>query len=151
MAELGNNLGSLATGCSISAGWLPCIGPSLGTSFTLGLTSSSVGENALLVLAYSLGLALPFIAIRAVFVQTPAALRWPNHHSVTTTVAGVFVIVTGTLLFRGALQELNSCFNNLSGSGLEPISKGNSSPWWYIVTKRNIAPAATAAHCGPEL
>ena len=117
--RLGNGyLRSFLTGTSISAGWLPCIGPTLGTILTLALASGTVIEGSVLLFIYSVGLAVLFVAIGAMLSRTPATLRWLNrHHEAVTFVSGVVMIIMGVLVFSGTLQELNAYFN-FSSSGL---------------------------------
>ncbi|MGI8550477.1 MAG: cytochrome c biogenesis CcdA family protein [Dehalococcoidia bacterium] len=111
-------LRSFLTGSSISAGWLPCIGPTLGAILTLALTSGAVLQSSILLLVYSLGLAVPFVAIGLTLSRTPAALRWlSRHHDAITSVSGIVLILMGIVLFTGMLPRLNAYFR-LSSSGL---------------------------------
>ena len=108
---------SFLAGTSISAGWLPCIGPTLGVILTLAATSGTALQGSILLVVYALGLAVPFVAIGVTLSRTPAALRWMNrHHDAIAFVAGLVLILTGVLLFSGSLQRLNAYFN-LSNSG----------------------------------
>lgn len=111
-------LRSFLTGTSISAGWLPCIGPTLGTILTLALASGTVIEGSLLLFIYSIGLAVPFVAIGATLSRTPPALRWlARHHNAVSFISGTVIILMGILVFTGAFQRLNTYFN-FSSSGL---------------------------------
>jgi cytochrome c-type biogenesis protein len=56
---------SLVFGIAFAAGWTPCVGPILGSTFTLAATSP--GEAYNLLLAYSLGLGTPFLITAAFF------------------------------------------------------------------------------------
>ena len=53
-------------GLAFAFGWTPCIGPVLGPILTLAGGRETVGEGALLLAAYSLGLGIPFL-IAALF------------------------------------------------------------------------------------
>ena len=53
-------------GLAFAFGWTPCIGPVLGPILTLAGGRETVGEGALLLFAYSIGLGIPFL-IAAVF------------------------------------------------------------------------------------
>lgn len=102
---------SFLAGTSISVGWLPCIGPTLGTILTLAVTSGAVVQSGVLLLVYGLGLALPFVAIGALLSRTPAALRWMQRHDrVITFVGGLLLIAMGIVLFTGMLSRLNGYF-----------------------------------------
>ena len=52
---------SFVFGLAFAVGWTPCVGPILGTILTLAATTPSIAFN--LLLAYSLGLGIPFILI----------------------------------------------------------------------------------------
>src|SRR5205823_912786 len=67
-------LRSFLVGGSISAGWLPCIGPTLGTILTLAITSGTVWQGGVLLLVYSLGLAVPFVLFGVTLARTPGLL-----------------------------------------------------------------------------
>ena len=54
-------IGSLLIGAIFAAGWTPCVGIVLSGILTLAATSATVGQGALLLIAYSLGLGVPFI------------------------------------------------------------------------------------------
>lgn len=109
---------SFLAGSSISAAWLPCIGPTLGSILTLALASGTVFQGGVLLLVYSLGLAVPFLSIGAALTRLPRVLRWLNgHHHGVAFVSGVVMIAMGIVVFTGSLQRLNAYFN-LSGSGL---------------------------------
>ena len=53
---------SFVAGMVISAGWLPCVGPTLGAILTLAVASGTAAAGGLLLLVYSLGLGMPFLA-----------------------------------------------------------------------------------------
>jgi cytochrome c-type biogenesis protein len=55
-------LGALALGAIFAIGWTPCVGPTLGAILTLSVVSASP-QVILLLLGYSVGLGLPFIAL----------------------------------------------------------------------------------------
>ncbi len=117
--RLGNGyVRSFLAGSAISAGWLPCIGPTLGGILTLAITSGTALQGGVLLFVYSLGLAIPFVGIGAILSRTPSLLRWMNrHHAAVAFASGVIMIVMGIILFTGTLQRLNTYFN-FSGSGL---------------------------------
>lgn len=117
--RLGNGyVRSFLAGTAISAGWIPCIGPTLGLILTLAITSGTVVEGGVLLFVYSLGVAVPFVGVGALFSGTPGLLRWMSRHYDTISfISGVIIIAMGIILFTGTLQRLNQYFN-FSGSGL---------------------------------
>ena len=48
-------------GMAFAFGWTPCIGPILGSILVLAATEESVNKGILLLISYSLGLAIPFV------------------------------------------------------------------------------------------
>jgi cytochrome c-type biogenesis protein len=75
VAARGGWLASLGLGAIFAIGWTPCIGIILGGILTLAATSGSTAQGAILLIAYTLGLGLPFIAIAAAYDRAPALVR----------------------------------------------------------------------------
>lgn len=104
-------LRSFLAGTSISVSWLPCIGPTMGVILTLAITSGTAVQGGVLLLIYSLGMAVPFVAFGAVLSRTPPLLRWMHrHHDAISVVSGIVLIAMGIVLFTGMLQRLNGYF-----------------------------------------
>jgi len=98
---------ALVMGMAFAAGWTPCVGPILGTILAIASTTGSALQGALLLLAYSAGLGVPFILVALLFGQAKPLLSWLNRHSlVINRVAGVILIVVGLLIFSGRLTVL---------------------------------------------
>lgn len=98
---------SLVMGMAFAFGWTPCVGPILGSILALASTTGSVSSGVMLLLAYSLGLGVPFVATALLFGQLRGALSWLNRHSlVINRVAGVLLMVVGALIFSGQLARL---------------------------------------------
>lgn len=89
-------------GMAFAAGWTPCVGPILGSILALASTSGDVARGALLLAAYSLGLAVPFLLVALLFGKATPLLRWLSRHSlVINRIAGVILIGVGVLIFSG--------------------------------------------------
>lgn len=100
---------ALVMGMAFAAGWTPCVGPILGSILALAGTSGSVAQGALLLLAYSLGLGLPFLAVALLFGRVGPVLRWLNRHSlIINRIAGVLLMVVGVLIFTGKLGVISA-------------------------------------------
>ena len=81
----GGLLASFGLGAIFAIGWSPCIGIILGGILTMAATTGTVLQGAVLLIAYTLGLGLPFIAIALVYDRAPEAhppARAPRPHGV---------------------------------------------------------------------
>ncbi|MGH2418309.1 MAG: cytochrome c biogenesis CcdA family protein, partial [Candidatus Limnocylindria bacterium] len=84
---------SLALGAFVAVGWTPCIGPVLGAIFTMGASVGSVPVVFLLLLAYSAGLAVPFLAAALALPRLrPVLEALRRHHRAVRAVAGLFIV-----------------------------------------------------------
>jgi len=96
-------------GMAFAAGWTPCVGPILGSILALASATGSVAQGALLLLAYSLGLGLPFIAVALLFGRVRPVLQWISRHAlVLNRVAGAVLVGLGLLVFFGRLGTLST-------------------------------------------
>src|SRR6476620_9540915 len=71
----GGWLASFGLGAIFAVGWTPCIGVILGGILALASTSQTVLQGGLLLVAYTLGLGIPFLLIAVLFDRAPATLR----------------------------------------------------------------------------
>jgi len=100
-------LRSLLIGVVFSLGWIPCVGPILGGILALAASSQTVWQGVYLLLAYCLGLGLPFIAVGLALGAASRYIRWLSHHAfVTSVVAAVLLISIGILMLTGYLEYL---------------------------------------------
>jgi len=84
--------GSFIVGLTFGAGWTPCIGPILGTILMIASTTGSALQGFYLLLVYSLGLAIPFMAT-ALAINT-----FLSHFMVVQKYMRVIKFVSGLLL-----------------------------------------------------
>lgn len=102
---------ALALGAFVAIGWTPCIGPALGAILTMGASSGSTPVVALLLAAYSIGLAIPFLAAAVAFPRLrPLVEVLRRHHRVVQVVSGLLIVVIGVLIFLNAFERLASLF-----------------------------------------
>jgi cytochrome c-type biogenesis protein len=100
---------ALVMGMAFAAGWTPCVGPILGAILALAGSYGSVAQGALLLVAYSAGLGVPFVLVAVVFGRlTPLLARVQRHSLVINRVAGALLIVVGILIVTGQLGVLSS-------------------------------------------
>jgi cytochrome c-type biogenesis protein len=100
-------LRSLLIGVIFSLGWIPCVGPILGGILTLAASSQTVWQGVYLLLAYCLGLGLPFIAVGLALGAASRYIRWLSRHAfVTSMVAAVLLISVGILMLTGYLEYI---------------------------------------------
>ena len=112
-AGAGGYTRSILIGIAFGAGWTPCIGPYLAVILSVLLDRDLV-SGAVLLLAYTLGLGVPFLLVAGGVGGAQRALGWVRAHlRVVNAVGGTLVIVMGLLLLSGQLTRLNQYFNFL--------------------------------------
>ncbi len=98
-----------ALGAAFAFGWTPCVGPVLGSILVLAGSGTSLVSGALLLVSYSLGLAVPFVLFAVFLGRLTPLLTWLQRHSVAVSRAGGAVLVVfGLLLLTGTLPLVTS-------------------------------------------
>jgi len=96
---------SFVFGLAFAIGWTPCVGPILGTILTLAATTPSISFT--LLLAYSIGLGIPFILIGIFFSKSikiiSSMTKYLKYYNV---VLGGFIILLGILIFTNQLAYI---------------------------------------------
>ena len=113
-------LGSLLVGIAFGAGWTPCIGPILGGILSLASVSTSMSRGLGLLLAYSAGLAVPFLlAALAIdrFIVLLARMR--RGLAWVSRISGALLIGVGVLLVTGYFTVLASWLQQLTPAALQ--------------------------------
>ncbi len=115
-------LGSGLAGMAFGAGWTPCIGPILG-SILLYITASpdaDLSRGIPLMLAYSFGLAIPFLLAAAAFEKFALfSKNFRKHLRTVEVVAGVLLILFGLLLVTGNFTKLAGLMSGLTPAFLK--------------------------------
>lgn len=103
---------SFVVGVTFAAGWTPCIGPLLGAVLSIAIVDP--GQAMPLLLAYSLGLAIPFLVVAALFSRATHLLRRLNRHlRMVELASGLLLVGVGLLLIGGAFTQLYGYFSIL--------------------------------------
>ena len=89
-------------GAAFGFGWTPCIGPVLGAVLGKAATQSEATQGAILLLFYSAGLGIPFMATGLAFGRLAGALNWVKRHSTAITASSALA-----LGFFGVLLAMN--------------------------------------------
>jgi cytochrome c-type biogenesis protein len=101
---------SLVVGMAFAAGWSPCIGPILAGILAIASQQHN-GEAALLLFAYSVGLAVPFLATAlAIGAILPLLNRIKRFLPAIEFAAGAFLIVVGLVLVNNAFLVVAGWF-----------------------------------------
>jgi len=96
---------SFVFGLAFAAAWTPCVGPILGTILTLAATTPSIAFN--LLLAYSLGLGIPFVLMGVFFSRANRIIKAMSKHlKYYNLVLGGFIILLGVLVFTNQLAYI---------------------------------------------
>ena len=88
-------------------GWTPCIGPILGSILALASTEQSLNRGILLLVFYSLGLAIPFI-LSGYLIQKFLVFskNIKSKMNIIMKTGGVLLLLTGVLIITNQLQAL---------------------------------------------
>ena len=108
-------LASFGLGAIFAVGWTPCIGIILGAIVTMAATSGTVLQGGALLIAYSIGLGLPFIAIAAIYDRAPGVLRpLVRHGRAVGLIGGLLVVAIGVAMVMNWLALLPQYFQFLT-------------------------------------
>jgi cytochrome c-type biogenesis protein len=106
-------VGAFLVGLAFAFGWTPCIGPILAAILAVAGTQDTVGKGVQLLVAYSLGLGVPFLLTSLAIDRFFAAFaRIRRHYHTIEMTAGVLMIAIGVLIFTDRLT--------LIGQSLQP-------------------------------
>lgn len=95
-------IGAPLLGVALGIGWTPCIGPTLGAIISVSWNLGDPGRAALLGLAYSLGLGIPFILITLGFGWATRSVTFLRRHiRAVNIIGGVMLILLGLLMVTG--------------------------------------------------
>ncbi len=100
---------ALLFGMIFSIGWTPCVGAFLGSALMMASQQGHVVEGMLMLMAYSMGLGIPFVLSAVLIDYLKSAFNWiKRHYTVINVISGVLLIVIGVLMMTGTLSRLLS-------------------------------------------
>jgi cytochrome c-type biogenesis protein len=125
-------LPSFLMGIFFSAGWTPCIGPTLGAILALGYSTTTIGQSALLLAGYSLGLGIPFMLFAVALDRASGLLRSLKRHIRTIQlINGTLLILIGFALLTKQLAII-ARWAQENNFYLEAGSFGGVTPTFFI-------------------
>ena len=100
-------LSSGMLGVFFSAGWSPCVGPVLGAILTVAINGGDVSQGAVMLTAYSAGLAIPFlIAALGIGWVGETIRKYGKAMHYVEIAMGIILIIVGIMLFSGTFELL---------------------------------------------
>jgi cytochrome c-type biogenesis protein len=107
-------LAAPVAGVAFGLGWTPCIGPVLGTVLGFAAQGQDLFRATLLLVAYSLGLGLPFLAVGLGLGKLETTLDWVKRHSrAITFVSAAVLFFFGLVLLTDNLSQITARLTNL--------------------------------------
>jgi len=105
-------LSTFLFGVVFSIGWTPCVGAFLGSALMMASGSGSSLQGILLLLAYSMGLGIPFI-ISALLIERlkSTILVIKKNYKTMNRISGIFLVMMGLLIMTGLMGKLMSFFS----------------------------------------
>ena len=99
---------SMFLGMAFAIGWSPCTGPILGSVLALAATSATVYQGVLYLIAFSLGLGIPFLIIGFFMEYFTKIIRKSGKVVyVISIISGVVLIIMGIVLFFNKLSFIS--------------------------------------------
>ncbi len=106
--NVNNNFYSpILIGMAFAFGWTPCIGPILGSILVIAATEETISKGIILLILYSLGLAIPFI-LSGYLIQKFLIFskNFKNNINLISKIGGIILLITGVLILTNQLQAL---------------------------------------------
>jgi len=103
-----NHIFPFVVGAAFAFGWTPCIGPVLGSILALSATEATVNKGFILLLFYSLGLAVPFILsgyFMSIFLNSKKGFG--KYYGRVTKTGGMILLITGILILTNQIQVIS--------------------------------------------
>lgn len=117
----GGVVGGFLLGMGFASGWTPCIGATLGAVLTSAVTVGTTTQGLVLMVAYCLGLGLPFILMAFAVERARPIVRAINDQRRAVELGSAAVLlVMGLLLLTNQLTWLSIQFSHVIPTWLQP-------------------------------
>jgi cytochrome c-type biogenesis protein len=117
----GGVAGGFMLGMGFASGWTPCIGVTLSAVLSSAVSAGTTSQGLVLMVAYCLGLGLPFIALAFALESARPLVRLINSHRRAIDLASAAVLlVMGLLLLTNKLTILAAGLSQLVPSWPQP-------------------------------
>lgn len=107
-----NNLGFVSSfifGVIFSVGWTPCVGAFLGSALMLVSQQGSIVKGTLMMICYSVGLGIPFIATALLIDKLKSTFEFiKRNYRIINLISGIMLIFVGILMMSGYMNWLLS-------------------------------------------
>jgi cytochrome c-type biogenesis protein len=112
-------------GMAFAFGWTPCIGPILSVVLSTAATQDTQGRGIGLLVAYSIGLGVPFVAAGIGFGRLTGVFSWVKRHfRVINLVSGAFLVGFGVLLLTNQLGQVSGAIQDfMQDIGLDRLAE----------------------------
>ncbi|MEW6224490.1 MAG: cytochrome c biogenesis protein CcdA [Chloroflexota bacterium] len=102
---------AFALGAIFAVGWTPCIGVILGGILTMAASSGTTLQGAVLLVAYTAGLGVPFLLIALFYDRAPGLMRpLVRHGRLVSLIGGLLVVAIGLAMMFDLLVLLPRFF-----------------------------------------
>jgi len=111
--------GAFLMGGAFGVGWTPCVGAILGSILALASQSETLAQGTVLLLAYSLGMGVPFVLVALGIKRVGSLLAAIKRHGRAVELAsGGLMVAMGVLLFTDRMLMISGWFTQVFGNGL---------------------------------
>lgn len=111
LSNLRGYSGSALIGAIFAAGWTPCVGVVLAGILMLAATTTTVGQGALFLTFYSMGLGIPFLLSALALSRARGVLRRLNRRAgLVEKLSGALLVMMGLIVFSNLLGVINAYF-----------------------------------------